>query len=115
MVDETLILRKLSELDEYLKQIKEYEGITVAEYSHEWKTQRVIERTLQMMIETCVDMNYKKDYIVSVISSIFTNLPVRKIFIYSHSTLIVLKIWYSVILVIKWFHGLCSPSHLLVL
>lgn len=56
MVDETLILRKLSELDEYLKQIKEYEGITVAEYSHEWKTQRVIERTLQMMIETCVDI-----------------------------------------------------------
>ena len=26
MVDETLILRKLSELDGYFKQIKEYEG-----------------------------------------------------------------------------------------
>jgi uncharacterized protein YutE (UPF0331/DUF86 family) len=56
MVDETLILRKLSELDEYLKQIKEYEGITVAEYSDDWKIQRIIERTLQMMIETCVDI-----------------------------------------------------------
>jgi uncharacterized protein YutE (UPF0331/DUF86 family) len=56
MVDETLILRKLSELDEYFKQIKEYEGITVAEYSHDWKIQRIIERTLQMMIETCVDI-----------------------------------------------------------
>ena len=28
MVDETLILRKLSELDEYYKQIKEYDKIT---------------------------------------------------------------------------------------
>ncbi len=56
MVDETLILRKLAELDEYFKQIKEYEGITTAEYSADWKIQRVIERTLQMMIETCVDI-----------------------------------------------------------
>jgi len=56
MVDETLILRKLAELDEYFKQIKEYERITVAEYSDDWKIQRIIERTLQMMIETCVDI-----------------------------------------------------------
>jgi uncharacterized protein YutE (UPF0331/DUF86 family) len=56
MVDETLILRKLSELDEYNKQIKEYEKITVAEYSDDWKIPRIIERTLQMMIETCVDI-----------------------------------------------------------
>jgi uncharacterized protein YutE (UPF0331/DUF86 family) len=56
MVDETLILRKLSELDEYYKQIKEYEKITVAQYSDDWKIPRIIERTLQMMIETCVDI-----------------------------------------------------------
>jgi len=56
MVDETLILRKLSELDEYFKQIQEYAGITVAEYSDDWKIQRIIERTLQMMIETCADI-----------------------------------------------------------
>lgn len=56
MVDETLILRKLSELDQYFKQIMEYEGITVAEYSHDWKTQRIVERTVQMMIEACVDI-----------------------------------------------------------
>ena len=56
MVDETLILRKLSELDEYNKQIKEYEKITVAQYSGDWKIPRIIERTLQMMIETCVDI-----------------------------------------------------------
>jgi uncharacterized protein YutE (UPF0331/DUF86 family) len=56
MVDETLILRKLSELDEYNNQIKEYEKITVAQYSDDWKIPRIIERTLQMMIETCVDI-----------------------------------------------------------
>ena len=56
MVDKTLILRKLSELDEYYRQIKEYEKITVAQYSDDWKIQRIIERTLQMMIETCVDI-----------------------------------------------------------
>ena len=56
MVDEALILRKLSELDEYYRQIKEYENITVDQYSGDWKIQRIIERTLQMMIETCVDI-----------------------------------------------------------
>ena len=56
MVDETLILRKLSELDSYFQQIMEYETITVADYANDWKIQRIIERTLQMMIETCVDI-----------------------------------------------------------
>jgi len=56
MVDKTLILRKLSELDEYYRQIKEYEKITIGQYSSDWKIQRIIERTLQMMIETCVDI-----------------------------------------------------------
>ena len=56
MVDKTLILRKLAELDQYLGQIKEYAGTTVEQYESSWKTQRVVERTLQMMIETCVDI-----------------------------------------------------------
>ena len=56
MVDKTLILRKLAELDEYNIQIKEYEKITVVQYLDDWKIPRIIERTLQMMIETCVDI-----------------------------------------------------------
>ena len=56
MVDEALILRKLSELDDYYKQIGEYKKITVAKYTGDWKIQRIIERTLQMMLETCVDI-----------------------------------------------------------
>jgi uncharacterized protein YutE (UPF0331/DUF86 family) len=56
VVDKTLILRKLSELEEYLGQLKEYAAITIDQYSRDWKVQRVVERTLQMMIEICVDI-----------------------------------------------------------
>ena len=56
MVDKPLILRKVAELDQYLGQMKEYARISVEEYQSSWKTQRIVERTLQMMIETCVDV-----------------------------------------------------------
>ena len=56
MVDEALILRKLGELDQYLRQLREYENTTPEQYSKDWKIQRIIERTLQIMIETCVDI-----------------------------------------------------------
>ena len=56
MVDETLILRKLSELEEYASQIEGFRAIAIKEYRKDWKSQRIIERTLQMMIETCADI-----------------------------------------------------------
>jgi len=56
MVDETIILRKLSELEEYTAQIQDFRSISVDDYKSDWKSQRIIERTLQMMIETCVDV-----------------------------------------------------------
>jgi len=56
VVDKTLILRKLSALDEYLEQIGEYAAIAVEAYAGDWKVQRIVERTLQMMIETCLDI-----------------------------------------------------------
>ena len=56
MVDKPLILRKLTELDEYLKQMGEFSSVTLEEYSRDWKVQRIVERTLQMMIETCADI-----------------------------------------------------------
>jgi uncharacterized protein YutE (UPF0331/DUF86 family) len=56
MVDEALILRKLAELDQYYSQLKEYQNTSAEQYSADWKIQRIIERTLQMMIETCVDI-----------------------------------------------------------
>jgi len=56
LVDKILIMRKLAELETYIKQIREYSAITVKEYFKDWKLQRIVERTLQMMIELCVDI-----------------------------------------------------------
>lgn len=57
LVDKALILRKISELETYQKQIREFSDITLADYKEDWKTQRIVERTLQMMIETCADIS----------------------------------------------------------
>jgi uncharacterized protein YutE (UPF0331/DUF86 family) len=57
MVDKALLLRKLAELEKNLEQIREYSNITIEKYSSDWKVQRIIERTLQIMIETCVDIS----------------------------------------------------------
>jgi uncharacterized protein YutE (UPF0331/DUF86 family) len=56
VVDKSLLLRKLAELEEYVGQVKEYANMTAGQYSKDWKAQRVVERTLQMMIETCADV-----------------------------------------------------------
>ena len=46
MVDEALLLRNLAELENCLGQIKEYDDIVVEQYVRDWKTQRIVERTL---------------------------------------------------------------------
>jgi len=56
MVDPGLILRKLSELQELTAQLREYQTITAAQYAADWKTQRIVDRTLQMAIEVCLDI-----------------------------------------------------------
>ena len=56
MVDKTLILRKLAELEDYLDQIREFSSVSLDEYTGDWKTQRIVERTLQIMIEVCADI-----------------------------------------------------------
>jgi uncharacterized protein YutE (UPF0331/DUF86 family) len=56
LVDQTLILRKLAELEEYLGQIREYSSVSAEEYIGDWKTRRIVERTLQIMIELCIDI-----------------------------------------------------------
>lgn len=49
-------MRKLAEVEEYLNQIKEFKDITIEQYSKDWKIQRIIERTIQIMIESCTDI-----------------------------------------------------------
>ena len=56
MVDRDLILRKLADLDQYLVQVSEYRDVTVERYREDWKTQRIVERTLQLAIEVCLDI-----------------------------------------------------------
>jgi len=56
LVDKNMVLRKLSRIDEYLKQIREFSGVSIDEYKSDWKSQRIVERTLQMLIETCADI-----------------------------------------------------------
>jgi uncharacterized protein YutE (UPF0331/DUF86 family) len=56
VVDRDLVLRKLVDLDQYVTQVGEFRGITPEEYRRDWKTQRIIERTLQMAIEVCADV-----------------------------------------------------------
>ncbi len=57
MVDKALILRKLSDLDTYVSQVGEFVSIGLEDYKSDWKTQRIVERTLQMAIEVCVDIS----------------------------------------------------------
>jgi uncharacterized protein YutE (UPF0331/DUF86 family) len=56
MVDKALVFRKIASLSEYQKQVGEYSAITVEQYRGDWKIQRIVERTLQMMIELCADI-----------------------------------------------------------
>ncbi len=56
MVDKAIIQRKLASLLEYRNQLEEYSSILVDVYRADWKTQRIVERTLQMMIELCADI-----------------------------------------------------------
>ena len=56
VVDKNQILRKLTELETHLKEIKEFSTISVEAYKEDWKTQRIVERTLQIMIELCIDI-----------------------------------------------------------
>jgi uncharacterized protein YutE (UPF0331/DUF86 family) len=56
VVDRDLLRRKLAELAEYVAQVSEYRDLTVEGYRADWRTQRIVERTLQMAVETCLDV-----------------------------------------------------------
>ncbi len=56
MVDRELILRKLSEIEEHLQELEEFKDISIENYEKDWKIQRIVERTLQILIEICIDI-----------------------------------------------------------
>ena len=56
LVDKRLVGRKLSQIDTYLNQINEFSKISLSRYKTDWKTERIVERTLQILIEVCIDI-----------------------------------------------------------
>ena len=62
MVDRDLILRRLALLDTYLGQLAQDRGVDAAAYGADWRTQRIVERTLHLVIETYMDV---ADHIVA--------------------------------------------------
>ena len=56
MTDRQLILRKLADLDRHRQELREFEGCTIEAYEADWKVQRIVERTLQIMVEICADI-----------------------------------------------------------
>ena len=56
MVDRDLVRRRLALLDTYLEQLEPYRTIDGPAYAADWKTQRIVERTLHLAIETCMDV-----------------------------------------------------------
>ena len=56
MVDRDLVLRRLAVLETYVSQLAPCRNIEVTAYRADWKTQRIVERTLHLAIETCMDV-----------------------------------------------------------
>jgi len=56
LVDKLLLGRKIAQMETYLGQIREYSKISITAYKNDWKIQRIVERTLQILIELCIDI-----------------------------------------------------------
>ena len=62
MVDRDLVLLKIADIDLYLQQLAGYRQIDLDSYRNDWKVQRIVERTLHLTIEACMDV---ADHIVA--------------------------------------------------
>jgi uncharacterized protein YutE (UPF0331/DUF86 family) len=62
VVDRDLVRRRLALLETYLGQLAPYRTLDCAGYEGDWKTQRIVERTLHLAIEACMDV---ADHIVA--------------------------------------------------
>ncbi len=56
LVDRLLIGRKFAQMDTYLKQLRDFSGVSLNQYKKDWKIQRIVERTLHILIEVCIDI-----------------------------------------------------------
>lgn len=56
MSAQEVIVSKLKILSEYYRQLRFYDNISLEEYKDDWKIQRIVERTLHLAIECCLDI-----------------------------------------------------------
>jgi len=56
MVDEEMIKNRLLKLEEYISDLEEYSSIQWSDYKTNKVVRRFIERTLQLAIESCLDI-----------------------------------------------------------
>jgi len=57
MVDKQVALRKLSKLNQYLKELKTFKDITWEEYMNDFQIQRTVERLIQLIVDVATDLN----------------------------------------------------------
>ena len=62
VVDRDLVRRRLAYLQTYLEQLTPYRDVDLIVYRDDWRTQRIVERTLHLAIETCMEV---ADHIVA--------------------------------------------------
>ncbi len=59
MVDNIVLMKKIACLDEYLndlKEVKNQQDLTFAQFQHDKKLRRYVERTLHLTVESCLDI-----------------------------------------------------------
>lgn len=56
MSAQEVIASKLKILSEYYRQLRFYDNLSLDDYKDDWKIQRIVERTLHLAIECCLDI-----------------------------------------------------------
>lgn len=56
MVDEEVVVRKLEAIERYLRHLRDEQQIEEAAYLEDDRTQRVVERLFNNLINTCIDL-----------------------------------------------------------
>lgn len=56
MVKNDIIISKLSRIDEYLIKLENYLPVSYDELKNDWGLQKIIERSLQFMVEVMIDI-----------------------------------------------------------
>jgi len=57
MVNKAVVQRKLKKLKEYLKELATFEELTWEEYLENFQHRRTVERLIQLIVDTAVDIN----------------------------------------------------------